>query len=267
MNAALPDDPDTLAPLAARIEEAATNAWPALQQQRYHGWTLRFSRGFTRRANSVATDLAAQTLPDNHSLQERIRYCENRYAAADLATVFRLTSLGTDGELDAVLADRGYRRGGETLVLARELNGVTATGVGATDSVRQLAALQDWLDGYSVLAELPPAGAALHRAILRAIPFELGLWVAAGAPAAAPRACGLGVLEAELLGLFDIITDARHRQQGYGRALVQALLSWGADQGARYAYLQVAADNTPALALYERFEFSPLYRYWYRQSN
>ncbi len=267
MKAALPDDPATLAPLAARIEEAATNAWPALQQQRYHGWTLRFSRGFTRRANSVATDLRAQSLPDNHSLQARIRYCENRYAAADLATVFRLTSLGNDAELDAVLADRGYTRAGETLVLARPLDDAADADPAISARVRQLTALQDWLDAYSVLAELPPAGAALHRAILRAIPFELGLWATTEADQAPSRACGLGVLEDELLGLFDIITDARHRQQGHGRAVVRALLSWGADQGARYAYLQVAADNSPALALYDGFEFTPLYRYWYRQSN
>ena len=41
------------------------------------------------------------------------------------------------------------------------------------------------------------------------------------------------------------------------------LLDWGAEQGATTAYLQVEADNDPALALYERLGFVTHHTYRY----
>ena len=43
-----------------------------------------------------------------------------------------------------------------------------------------------------------------------------------------------------------------------------ALLHWGAEAGATSAYLQVRAQNTPALRLYESMGFKTAYGYHYR---
>jgi ribosomal protein S18 acetylase RimI-like enzyme len=43
------------------------------------------------------------------------------------------------------------------------------------------------------------------------------------------------------------------------------LAQWGQIYQARQLYLQVMADNAPALALYERLGFETLYHYHYRE--
>ena len=45
---------------------------------------------------------------------------------------------------------------------------------------------------------------------------------------------------------------------------VIALVSWAAERGATRAYLEVTADNEPAVALYASLGFTEHYRYAYR---
>jgi ribosomal protein S18 acetylase RimI-like enzyme len=76
--------------------------------------------------------------------------------------------------------------------------------------------------------------------------------------------CGLGVLYSGYLGLFDIITDASYRQQGYGKLLIKNLINWGINNFAQTAYLQVMVNNIPAINLYSNLGFREQYQYWYR---
>jgi ribosomal protein S18 acetylase RimI-like enzyme len=77
-------------------------------------------------------------------------------------------------------------------------------------------------------------------------------------------ACGLGVKQDRFLGIFDIVVNPRQRRQGCGKAVVEALLAWGKQEGARTAYLQVTAENEPARQLYAGLGFQEEYQYWYR---
>ncbi|MFC5734669.1 GNAT family N-acetyltransferase [Cytobacillus gottheilii] len=54
-------------------------------------------------------------------------------------------------------------------------------------------------------------------------------------------------LGSEYIGLFDIVTTEKYRNRGYGSKLIQNILQWGKENGAKYAYLQVILNNTPAL--------------------
>ena len=76
--------------------------------------------------------------------------------------------------------------------------------------------------------------------------------------------CARAVVSGSIMGLFDLLVDPKHRGLGFGRGLLEARLNWGFEQGARLAYLQVMANNEPALALQRKYGFSESYRYWCR---
>lgn len=241
------------AQLCRRVEEASLNAWPALQQALFDGWVLRFSRGFTKRANSIVPLYPAQ-----QSAMEKIRYCENLYSRERLKTIFRLTTVVESGPLDGLLAARGYDRVDPTCVLVRKLDG---TRFAAHPAFREVPRAQ-WLDAYAHAADVPAAGQQLHAMLLSAIRTEhvFGAIFVDGSAVA----CGIAVLERELVGLFDIVTHPSARRRGHARALVESLLNWGRSAGAHHAYLQVVEANGPGRALYAQLGFTQLYDYWYR---
>jgi N-acetylglutamate synthase len=76
-------------------------------------------------------------------------------------------------------------------------------------------------------------------------------------------ASGVAAYGADWVGFRSIEVSPAHRRQGLGLAVVAALVGWGAERGATTAYLQVLADNEPALALYERLGFVEHHRYRY----
>lgn len=235
-----------------RIEEAALNAWPPLQQILHDGWLLRFADGYTKRANS-----ANPIYPSSLSPAENVAFCEREYTARGLPPIFRLTPFAPEA-LDAYLAAQGYRVLEPTLVMTRGLEDVPAPAA-AEGRLAELP-LDDWLAEYHRMRGT--ANSPAHRGMLRAIPSECCYAVLMTDEGAA--ACGLGVREGELLGIFDIVTDPLRRGQGYGTQLVQGLLGWAVARGARVAYLQVVEANEPARRLYTRCGFAELYRYWYR---
>lgn len=244
----------TLHPLTAPLEHACLAAWPALEEHALDGWRVRFSAGFTRRANSVNA-LGGGEL----AVHERVARCEALYAERGQPCVFKITPLVQPAGLDGLLGEAGYRREGETRVQ------VLAALPGDPEPARcALGAAQgaDWLAAFTAMDETP----ARHRPTLRAI---LGRIAAPHVGAVlhgadGPVACGRAVAGEGQVGLFDIVTAPAHRGRGHARRLIAHLLAWGRAQGAQRAYLQVEADNVPALRLYERLGFQDVYRYWYR---
>jgi GNAT superfamily N-acetyltransferase len=69
-------------------------------------------------------------------------------------------------------------------------------------------------------------------------------------------ATGSAVLDDGWLCLHGLAVDPNHRRQGLATAVLAELVEWGAERGARTAWLHVETDNAPALALYERLGFS-----------
>jgi ribosomal protein S18 acetylase RimI-like enzyme len=240
--------------LHKRIEEAALNAWPALQQILFDGWVLRFAEGYTKRANSV-TPLFASSI----NASEKVAACEQFYREKELPCIFRLTSF-VSPELDHLLAQRGYTILDPTLILHFDLQHASLDPT--TSATLQHKSLDDWMNTFCRLSATTLEQHETHRAILDAIAARRML-VSLSADARVV-ACGMGVLEQEYFGLFDILTAPQQRNQGYGTSLVTAMLVWAMEQGAQHAYLQVVDTNAPARHLYAKFGFQELYRYWYR---
>lgn len=237
------------------LEELSLNAWPALQTVHYDGWILRFASGYTRRSNSVNPIYPCQI-----DIDQKIRFCEDIYRARKLPTVFKMTSAVHPGNLDEILAARGYRQDAPTCVqvLTLESRGVqVAQGVSLQEDLTA-----EWLAGF---CRMNPAAEqnreTLRQILANLIPRHCFVSLEADGQMIA---CGLGVYQSETIGLFDIYTQESYRQHGYGGQIVHSILSWGKQNGAKKAYLQVMLDNTPALALYAKIGFVEKYPYWYR---
>jgi ribosomal protein S18 acetylase RimI-like enzyme len=246
--------------IARRVEEASLNAWPALTQLVYDGWWLRLSRGFTKRANSVVP-LGRGVLP----IAKKLEFCASVYRRAGLDTMFRLASVHPLDDLDARLEADGWTLIDPTLVLACDAAGVPPRGQTPSSNAESRFVeldLDRWLAAYSRLSSLPAEAHPLHRALLNgiALPRVFGAIEHDGAIVAV----GLGVVEDDLIGLFDVVTEESMRRRGHGLAVVSHLLDRGARLGARTGYLQVVEANDAARALYERLSFIELYLYWYR---
>lgn len=237
-----------------RIEEAGLNSWPALQQLLFDGWLVRFARGYTRRANSV-TPLYPSLLPE----EEKIAWCEQIYKENQLPTIFRLLSFSEKSQrLDQLLSQRGYTALGHAHVWSLRMASPPALENPALSAISPA----DWLAIYSQWSDRFRELQQVHRELVERIlsPVLFAALYQQGTPVA----CGLGVLEHEFLGLFDIVTDPEQRRKGYGTQLVTSMLHWGKHHGAQSAYLQVVDTNVAAQHMYAKLGFQESYQYWYR---
>lgn len=241
--------------LGRRIEDASLRAWPALESEQVDGWEIRSSLGFTKRANSVQP-----FAPSTRPLLDKVVACEAWYDAREMPTIFRLTRFSDQG-LDALLEDRGYQLVDRTDVL---FTPIVRPWRPLPDAEFVELELEDWLSIYAECSgadrsALGPMGAILQRTLGRHV-------LAALTPRSSSDrvACGVAVLDHDLLGLFDLATAVPQRRRGYGAAIMAHLVDWGLARGAHGAYLQVVRGNAPALALYRKLGFVNAYAYWYR---
>ena len=237
------------------IERLAAAAWPAEQIDYRGGWRLRTSSAPNRRVNSVLPLAPAADGP----IGQRIGEVETFYRDRDRPPRFQMSPAAEPGELDAMLAARGYGIEAPVVVQCAGIEGIAAasvTGQAHFDHHADPPWLATcWPDG--TIEDM-----AARRALLARIRPEhcFALVSREGEPAAV----GLGVLEAEWLGIFCMRTASRHRRKGAAQAVLTVLARWAGERGARAAYLQVESENLPALGLYEKAGFRTAYGYHYR---
>jgi N-acetylglutamate synthase len=240
---------------ARALEERALNASGAFQSLLYDGWLLGFRPGPTKRLRCV-NPFYASTLP----IAQKVEHCANFYRSVSLPAIFRMLPFSEPHDLDTWLERAGWARFERTKVLHVDLASARAP-VMPADGV-EVMDVAAWQEPVAELLEVAPEMVAKLAERARSYPLpHSGALVRRNGRVVA---CGLVKIDSGHAGLFAVHTAEAVRGQGLGRAIVSALLAEAADKGAHRAYLQVTADNAPALALYERYGFTPAYEYWYR---
>lgn len=223
----------------------------------YDGWVLRFAEGYTRRANSIYPIYPSSQAIDIH---EKIQSCESVYRNHGLKTIFKLTAAVHPLDLDNILANHGYALEAQTSTQILPLADWDESPALAAQIVETLS--DEWLSAFCRMSAVDiPQRHVLAYILNGIVPTHC---FAALHQEGQIVACGMGVVQGDFVGLFDIVTDPLYRGQGFGRQLLLNILAWGKSHGAQTAYLQVMLNNAPALHLYSRLGFSEIYQYWYR---
>lgn len=241
------------------IEELSMNAWPALQTMLYDGWILRYSKGYTKRANSINP-----IYPSTFEINKKIEKCEAQFRSLGIDVVYKMTGYTRPENLDRLLEEKGYERKDETIVKVIELPNLLLDfqEPEIKDVEIRNFLTEQWLDAFCRLLKVSEKNRMILQDMINIIIPEKYLLLLR--QDGKVIGCGMGVIEDGFAGIYEIVIDTELRGKGYGRQLMLNMLKYAYERGARKAYLQVVAANIPAVRLYESLGFKEAYRYWYR---
>lgn len=232
-----------------RLEELAFRGWPALESRDHAGWRLRFSGGYTKRANSI------NALLENASTD--IEALEAPYRERGQRPVWRLTPLAPQA-MAGLLEAHGYSNIERSLVQRCPLH----DGFAADPAVEiQPQPTPAWREAFCLHSPVPSEHRETMEKMLAAIAAPKGFALVHSN--GRPMAMAIGAVEGDHMGLFDVLVMPEARRQGLARRVTESLYAWAWRRGARFAYLQVVAANAAALPLYEAQGFRTVYAYSY----
>lgn len=240
----------------ARIsEEISLNLWQPLQTILYDGWVLRFANGYTKRANSVSPIYFS-----SENIHEKITYCEDQYAAHGLKTIFKITPFIQPENLDHILKAKGYAVVDQVSVQRADITQVKQPSISTVQIDQQPN--DEWIHHFCRLSSVDDKHKQTMKRMLSNHCSTKGFFTLYHNDEVA--ACGLGMIDRKVLGIYDIVTHPNYRNQGYGEQLMLHIIQWGKNKGAEHSDLAVLLHNEPALKLYAKLGFQEMYRYWFR---
>ncbi len=240
-------------PSVEAFERAGLLAWPGINVEWDGSWARRAAGGYTKRANSTQ----CFDPDDFEDADLRVISASSWMIRHGIKPVFRTTPLSSP-ELNATLDEAGWQSIDPSHLFAMELGDVEADEEAQILPVldpkflavakrlqdyddARMAAMQNLLAVFTV----PAAGVVLTRD---------GEAVASSVMAIADGVVITG----------NVVTDPSRRRQGLGSAMMRSGLAWARREGARYAALNVQADNEAGKALYAGLGYEHQYDYIYR---
>jgi GNAT superfamily N-acetyltransferase len=242
------------------LQRIAARGWRPAETEMLGDWLLRAAGGFTGRANS------ALVIGDpGSSLDDALDRIEQWYAARGLPPRVQLPSRDATPGVDAALDKRGWSTSSVVHVMTAELGTVLRARRNTSDVEVGIAEEpdEDWLASYrqdSADRQDGTLPGAARDLLVRHDNVGFASIRDTGGCAAITRA----TVDGRWAGLFAVEVTPAHRGRGLGAIVSLAALRWAVASGARRGYLQVAADNAPAIALYDNLGFAVHHDYVYR---
>ena len=236
------------------IEIMLMRAWPSIEELTFDGWIIRSSGGYTKRANCV------NPLYESYfDLEEKIEYCQKFYSEKKLPTIYKLMDSPIGNKVDIFLEEKGLKK--EEIVSVQEIHIEDLNfEVNSIEVIWEFDML--WFDFFTEENKMDAKEKELLKEILLKneennfyVYKKYGEKIVAGA---------LGVIEDENVCLFNLFVKEQYRGNGYGREVVEGVLTEARKINVKRAYLQVLANNDKAVKLYEKMGFVHKYSSWYR---
>ncbi len=243
-------------PVIRRFEAVSFRSFPATTTYFNGTWAIRLTAGHpARRLNSINP----LDPGDSWNIARRLEQEVKRFDSFGRPIVFRLTPLAPPS-LVSHLDELGWGEFGESVVMAVDLDGLDL------DNITDRLPYKDtghWVDSFLKLEgeseELKPGMVE----VISAAHGRTELFLLEGDDLR-PHCVMRMVLDNEVIGLFNIVTDKQHQRKGLATSLLLSAMRWARFEGAQKAWLQVESENKPAISLYQSLGFKEIYRYVYR---
>jgi len=239
-----------------QYQELSSNAWPARTVILLNGWAVRLSEGVTKRANSV--------LPiwyNGQNVLKDIKTVERLYRERNLPVIFQVPDYFEPDNLTETLMSSGYSCIDESLVMTAEVRDIKTTTNNEYTYSLESESSDYWFQSLAHVSSYSGKALEGQRNIIESIPFPGGFLCAHLNNEVV--GIGLGILEREYLGIFDLIVHPFYRRRGIGQSMVGYLVEWAHKNSVFTVYLQVQGDNSSAISLYRKIGFKECYRYRY----
>ncbi|MCJ7994248.1 GNAT family N-acetyltransferase [Rhizobium cremeum] len=242
-------------PLVRRLEAVGFRAWPAANVQYDGSWQIRLTGGHpSKRLNCVV----ALDPSDSRDIAIRLEKAGRKFAAYGRPLIVRQTPLAPKPLIGHLRAE-GWECFEDVVTMTCDLAEITLP-----DTLDHLPT-HDVGRYVDASLELQGEDAALKPAlaeIIGAIKPPTGLFLIE-TPERGPVAATLCVQDNDLAGIMSLAVAGDQRRKGLGLEVLTAALRWARMRGAKRAWLQVVADNEPALSLYRKLGFTEAYHYHY----